>query len=98
MEENYSLDKIINECLKNIEEEPGRNLRKETLEEVMNEPMEQRTAYDTREHDWITEQEMGSSILKETENLWTPVKRFLNRHKKSKWGDWDGLYIEEEEL
>lgn len=55
-------------------------------------------AYDTREHDWITEQEMGSSILKETENLWIPVKRFLNRHKKSKWGDWDGLYIEEEEL
>lgn len=98
MEENYSLDKIISECLRNSEEELGRNLRKETLEEVMNEPMEQRTAYDTREHDWITEQEMGSSILKETENLWTPVKRFLNRHKKSKWGDWDGLYIEEEEL
>ena len=65
---------------------------------MMNEPMEQGAAYDTREHDWITEQEIGSSILKETENLWTPVKRFLNRHKKLKWGDWDGLYIEEEEL
>ena len=54
--------------------------------------------YDTKEHDWITEQEMGSSIMKETENLWTPVKRFLNKHKKPKWGDWDGLHIEEEEL
>ena len=54
--------------------------------------------YDTKEHDWITEQEMGSSIMKETENLWTPVRRFLNKHKKPKWGDWDGLHIEEEEL
>ena len=54
--------------------------------------------YDTREHDWISEQEMGSSIMRETDNLWMPVKRFLNKHKKSKWGDWDGLHIEEEEL
>lgn len=57
-----------------------------------------RQSYDRAEHDWITEQEMGSFIMEETENMWTPVKRFLNRHKKSKWGDWDGLYIEEEEL
>ena len=34
----------------------------------------------------------------QTENMWTPVKRLLNRRKKPKWGDWDGLYIEEEEL
>ena len=73
------------ECLKHPEKE-------ETVEEI--EEME----YDTKEHDWITEQEMGSSIMKETENLWTPVKRFLNKHKKPKWGDWDGLHIEEEEL
>lgn len=46
----------------------------------------------------ISEQEMGSSIMRETDNLWMPVKRFLNKHKKSKWGDWDGLHIEEEEL
>ena len=36
--------------------------------------------------------------MRETDNLWMPVKRFLNKHKKSKWGDWDGLHIEEEEL
>ena len=54
--------------------------------------------YDTEEHDWITEQEMGSSIMRETDNLWIPVKRFLNKHKKTKWGEWDGLHIEEEEL
>ena len=54
--------------------------------------------YDSEEHDWITEQELGSNIMRETENMWTPVKRFLGRHKKQKWGDWDGLHIEEEDL
>ncbi|MFQ8897466.1 MAG: hypothetical protein ACLR71_03785 [[Clostridium] scindens] len=88
MEENYSLEKIMAECLKH----PEKDEKEETVEEI--EEME----YDTKEHDWITEQEMGSSIMKETENLWTPVKRFLNKHKKPKWGDWDGLHIEEEEL
>lgn len=82
MEENYSLEKLIGECLKK--------------EEPQEEPAGEE--YDTREHDWITSQEMGSLIMEETENLWTPVKRFLRRHKKPKWGDWDGLYIEEEEL
>ncbi len=28
----------------------------------------------------------------------TPVKRFLTGHRKPKWRNWDGLYIEEEEL
>lgn len=54
--------------------------------------------YDSDEHDWITRQEMGSRILKETDNLWSPVKRLLRRHKRPKWGDWDGVYIDEEEF
>lgn len=54
--------------------------------------------YDSEEHDWITRQEMGSKILKETDNLWSPVKRLLRRHKRPKWGDWDGVYIDEEEF
>ncbi len=40
---------------------------------------------------------MGSSIMRETDNLWIPVKRFLTKHKKTKWKV-DGLHIEEEEL
>ena len=86
MEENYSLEKLVEECLKIKENE--------TIEE----PAIPKITYDTTEHDWIREQEMGSSILKETDNMWTPMKRFLNKHKKSKWGSWDGLYVEEEEL
>ena len=75
------------------------DIRKETMiDELLEERREKTSYYDTREHDWISEQEMGSSIMRETDNLWMPVKRFLNKHKKSKWGDWDGLHIEEEEL
>ena len=85
MEENYSLEKLVDECLK-VEE------KKEEEPEV---PV---ISYDTTEHDWIQEQERVSSILKETDNMWAPVKRFLHKHKKTKWGSWDGLYVEEEEL
>lgn len=58
----------------------------------------QAAEYDSEEHDWITRQEMGSRILKETDNLWSPVKRLLHRHKRPKWGDWDGIYIDEEDF
>lgn len=99
MEENYSLEKLTEECLKSAEEsktgEYGR-AEKKGLDLMTEESGEK--GFDKEEHDWITEQEMGSTILRETDNLWTPVKRFLNRRKKQKWGDWDGLYIEEDEL
>ena len=81
MEEYYSLEKLIEQCL--------------SMEE---EPQIPKISYDTSEHDWISSQERSSSILRETDNMWVPVKRFLTKHKKQKWGDWDGLYVEEEEL
>lgn len=84
MEENYSIEKLMKECF-HVEEK----VEKEEKKEIR---------YDTREHDWITEQEMGSSILRETDSMWEPVRNLLNRHKKKRWGDWDGLHIEEEDL
>ena len=81
MEEYYSLDKLIEECLQ--------------MEEEAEVPQ---VVYDTSDHDWIARQEYGSSILRETDNMWVPVKRFLAKHKKPEWGDWDGLYVEEEKL
>lgn len=38
------------------------------------------------------------NILKEEHDFWLPVKEFLNKHKKPKWGDWRDLYIEEEKF
>ncbi len=96
MDENYSLEKLAAECLQNYTDtENNQDVREKQDGVRMEENFEE---YDRFDHDWIAEQEMGSSILRETENLWTPVKRFLNKRKKSKWGEWDGLHIEEEEL
>ena len=88
MEENYSLEQLIEKCLDN----------KEEIMKEIDEARPPKITYDTLEHDWIKEQELGSSILRETDNMWLPVKKFLSKHKKSKWGEWDGLYVEEEEL
>lgn len=81
MKENYSLEKLITDCMKDEEVETE-------VEEF---------TYDTEDHDWITAQELGSSILKETDNMWKPMKNFLNRHKRPRWGEWDEIYIDEEE-
>lgn len=93
MEENYSLEKLAEQCM----DAAGKNTFEEWKKENMK-TEDSPPAYDRQEHDWIAEQEMAGTIMEETENMWTPVKRFLNRHRKPKWGDFDGLYIEEEEL
>lgn len=118
MTENYSLEKIVKECIKEEkktdpkEERSGIRIQKlydededgdrnrEYEFEGRNRKKHGANAieYDSAQHEWIKKQRHGSLIMEETENMWTPVKHFLNRRKKAKWGDWDGLYIEEEEL
>ncbi len=90
MSENYSLEMLVHECIK---EDPG-------SEEIETEDKTDELSgnFGTVNYNWGLEQERGSALLRETDNLWLPVKKFLNRHRKPKWGDWDGLYIEEEEL
>lgn len=84
MRENYSLHKIT----KKLEE----------MQQPSAPEQEEALPYDTAEHDWIARQEAGSSIMRETENMWHPVRDFLRRHRKPGWRDWDGIYIDEEEL
>lgn len=106
MKENYSLTKIMKKLEEAREKEAVEQMEKkgkqdtELPQESANcqEQLWQQGEYDSAEHDWITRQELGSKILKETDNLWNPVKRLLNRRKRPKWGDWDGIYINEEEL
>lgn len=106
MKENYSLTGIIEKADKLKNDERNNKINKTITESQKNlwDTRDESTyqdgehEYDTEEHDWITRQEMGSRILKETDNLWNPVKKFLNRHKRPRWGDWDGIYIDEEEL
>ena len=82
MEDNYSLEKLIAACEEKKKEETKipdiRDIRKETM--MMN------CWRNEKEKDiilWIPEnmtgyqdEEMGSSIIGETDNLWMPVKRF----------------------
>lgn len=103
MKENYSLHKIVRQ-IKEMQEEAKRKWERGTILDVREDQSDERTAdraragYDTAEHDWITKQEAGSSIMRETENMWRPVREFLRRHKKPAWREWDGIFIDEEEL
>lgn len=101
MAENYSLEKIMKECMKEEKKKDKADDigARELYDEEEDGDDERRLLnYDSEHHDWIRKQHHGNLIMEETENMWTPVKRFLSRRKKPKWGDWDGLYIEEEEL
>lgn len=103
MNENYSLERIVKKLEEaEKEQEPEKETQKRNSEKeegvLPQEVLWQPEGYDRAEHDWIARQERGSEILKETDNLWTPVKRLLCRHRRPKWGDWDGIYIDEEEL
>ena len=94
MEENYSLKKI-RETIQVQEEQREKNRKRKEEEPDITLAM---GTYDSAENDWITHQEMGSQILRETDNMWLPVKRFLQKHKQPRWGEWDGIYIDESEL
>lgn len=94
MDENYSLEKLVAECLQNPQEDYGVTENQDRGIDKVKEEEEE----NMRERDWITEQELGSSIFRESDTLWAPVKRLLNRRRKSRWGDWDGLHIEEEDF
>lgn len=85
MEENYSLEKVAAKCLREKEEEPsGKEYISDGCEEG--------------EIGQEDEEETESSVIEDTDGMWASVKRLLGRRRKPKWGDWDGLYIEEEEL
>ncbi len=93
MEENYSLEKLVAECLQKQEKEEH-----DGEEEPEIKDRQEVDEYAYPKCDWGGEQEKNESVIREAENFWTPVKNLLSRHKKPKWGDWDGLHIEEEEL
>lgn len=96
MEENYSLRKIMEKM-----EQEEENAKEKAAERRKGRNMDmlfQDTTCEDAEQDWIACQEMGNNIMKETDNLWTPVRRFLQKRRKPKWGDFDGIYIDEEEF
>ncbi len=84
VQENYSLEGLVKECQKLLAQEPEKADLQENLEIEKNlEPSP-----------WITET-ISSNVVRESNDMWTPVKQFLNKHRKNKWGDWDDLHIED---
>jgi len=45
----------------------------------------------------IEKQEESLTVAERTE-LWEPVRKLLERKKRGKWGYWDDIYIEEDDL
>ena len=95
MDENYSWEKLAAECMKTLQEDgDAAEEHQKKAGDKDREDMEE----DLQGRDWITEQEIGSGVMRETDTVWAPVKKLLNKRRKSKWGDWDGLHIEEEDF
>ena len=63
------------------------------MEELANEEVTPKIHY----LDQTEKQEEPLTVAEKTE-LWEPVRRLLERKKKEKWGYWDEIYIEEEDL
>lgn len=97
MEENYSLKKMIDAVQKqengNKKEKAAGSMvpQKEEAWKSDEKPLEE-------EYNFIMGQEKQEGILRETNQLWKPIRQLFQKYKKPKWGDWDGLYIEEDEL
>ena len=83
MQENYSLENLVKGCRK-LFEEAGNAPEKEK---------ETAGVYQDA-NPWVTDS-ASRSMIRETNDMWTPMRQFLNKHKKMKWGNWEGLHIED---
>lgn len=76
MEDNYSIERIMEEIVDEKEKE------------------EQIVTYQER----MEEQEQQNIAIAEKQEFWEPVKNLLERKKREKWGYWDEIHIEEDDL
>ena len=53
-------------------------------------------AIDQMIYDFMEEQ--GIPEIHEKKDFWEPVKRLLDKKKKGKWGYWDEIHIEQDDL
>ena len=80
-------------------------LHKETMEEnysiekIMAEVLHPKEEKAEIRYEEIAEEEKDeNNVVAESEELWEPVRKLLERKKKEKWGYWDEIHIEEEIL
>lgn len=85
MEDNYSIERLMKELTEEIHEEKEKMVPEKK-------PERQRVNYRER----IEEKE--PEMVEEKREFWEPVKRLLEKKKKGKWGYWDEILIEEDDL
>ncbi len=88
MKENYSIEQLIETCLKKEKEE--KPYTGSTLDELP-----EMVGSDSEAPQGESKAEPKDAVR---EPVWSPIRRLCSRNKKPKWGDWDGLHIEEEDL
>lgn len=90
MEENYSLEKLVGR----IEEETA------PKEEELQKDQEQaeNNIEEINYQDWVEETEMGMSHIRESKGMFSPVRKIMKRKRKAKWGEWDELLMDEDDL
>lgn len=91
MEENYSL-RQISEKLLELEKKANEPGAVETYQDII-----KRKQQSVWAESRVAETMYGSKIYEEPEDFWGPVKRFLYKHRRPGWGDYDGVYVNEEE-
>lgn len=64
------------------------------MEEIVNEKEEPVVSYQER----LEEREEQNIAVAEKNEFWEPVKNLLERKKREKWGYWDEIHIEEDDL
>ena len=64
------------------------------MEEMVKEKEEPIVSYQER----IEKQEENQIAIAEKSEFWEPVKNLLERKKREKWGYWDEIHIEEDDL
>ncbi len=65
------------------------------MEEIVHEKKEE-TVVDYQER--MEQQEEEAAAVAEKTELWEPVRSLLERKKREKWGYWDEIHIEEDDL
>lgn len=90
MEENYSLEKVVGR----IEEESAPEDDELQKDQDESENNIQEKSY----QDWVEETSMGIGHVRETKGMFSPVRKIIKRKRKAKWGEWDELLLDEDDL
>ena len=90
MEENYSLEKVVGR----IEEESAPE--EDELQKDQDEP--ENNIQEKSYQDWVEETSMGIGHVREAKGMFSPVRKIIKRKRKAKWGEWDELLLDEDDL